>query len=910
MKLQFIIIFAFVAVVNNFQAQVFEPNGEQFEINGSYYFPRAFAVDAYGNTYGTVKSDYSVSFEGGQISPAGEIKIFKHDKYGNLIWQTAGGTYCSIKEIQIDGAGNIYVAGYQAAGLITASNCLDYNSSTYNYADFIAKLNPDGTFAWLTEVPGPCSIATTSGGNVGFVTVINPTSGNSPYMLDNIVVTNYYKHIMYGELDSNGDVNWYNITPNPLPNGLWSVYGAAYNNGKLYFYGYYNGTFDFGGYSLTLNNVCSSWTYEYDMYIAEVDWASHAVVNVNQTNNMVVKKIAFDMNNNLIFALQHATVGGSCAQDGSFMGLNFTVSADGHIVKVDPQYNVLASHDLGGVHQPLISPDVFVTDIVSKGSDVFVAFQNRGYFGGQFFVDTSATNTSYPGHMYLMRLDENLNYKYHSVFEADVLSVPRSMQLGQNNGYLSVMANSESPTYTGPFLHSWFINSYISNANIVEGIVFRDFNYNNQYDAGDTPYTGSFVEVTPSAYSVITNANGQFRAYLDSGTYQFSVPVIPMYYNAAQPLTEITFNGNNITSTVEVPIVPTPNINDIEIEFFAEGPIVLVEPTIHHVVVENVGTTIQDVNVSISPLNLPYGVGDIVASSGLTLSGGNYETTIVGMQPGDTAHYTITYYTPISFLLNVGDIGATAAAITTTNTDVTPLNNSQSFSQTVLASYDPNIKIVQEPFNLDYYNLDDLDYIHYTIHFQNEGNYPATNVRISDEIEDDLVLESIRIIHASDSVYATIQNRTIHFHFDSIMLVAKSVDEFESRGYVHFKLKRDSALTLGDSIINRAEIYFDFNPAIITNDAENIVVDDVSVTELINKPSLILYPNPAVDQFTLLNFPKNVHEIIFYDQLGSIVMTVAVAPNENGSVLLPFSGIAPGTYIMKIGTIINKVVIQ
>jgi hypothetical protein len=39
-------------------------------------------------------------------------------------------------------------------------------------------------------------------------------------------------------------------------------------------------------------------------------------------------------------------------------------------------------------------------------------------------------------------------------------------------------------------------------------------------------------------------------------------------------------------------------------------------------------------------------------------------------------------------------------------------------------------------------------------------------------------------------------------------------------------------------------------------------------------------------------------------------MTVAVAPNENGSVLLPFSGISPGTYIMKIGTIINKVVIQ
>lgn len=907
----FLLALVLITLNQHSQAQVFENNEVLINIGGSSFFYGAFNVDAEGNSYGTIQSDYQLTFESGAISGPGEVKIFKHDKFGDTIWQTAAGTGSGIHQMVIDDLGNIYIAGYQQSGLITALNSPDFN----NFTDFIAKLNPDGTFAWMIRMPGRCQISTTSGGNVGFAVVMDPTNSSLP-MLGDVDMSGYYKNVMYGEINSTGNVDWYEISPNQLPvNSLGSISGTAYNNGKFYFYGYYHGTFDFGGIEYTLYNSCSinGYLYSKDMFLTEIDWASHAVVDVHQTNDLQIKKIDFDLNNNMIFALQHDTEGGTCAQDGSFMGASFIrPSDDGYVVKLDPNYNLLSSHDLGGTFVQGVSPQIFMSDLVVKGNDVFVSFQNRQSTFGELLIEPNATNTAPLSHMYIMRLDDSLNYKYHTPFQTYVGNEERVFQMRENNGHFLVMANGFCPTSAGTFNHSWFINSYISNANVVEGIVFRDFNYNEQYDLGDTPFSGAVVEVTPSPYLVVSDNDGTFTAYLDSGTYAFSVPDVPVNYSNVNPLSQITLNGNNISDVIEVPITPTPNISDIEINFYSESQLVVMEETVHHITVENVGTTVQDVYLVVDQLDLPYSLGEVVGTPGLNWiwAGSYFEANISNMQPGDVMNYTITYNTPISFLSNIGDVGVTTATVTTSNIDATPSNNSESFSQTVFAAYDPNIKTVQEPFYLDYFNLDDIDYIHYTIHFQNEGNYFAKNIRVSDEIENDLNLSSVRVINASHPLYASIQGNTIHFHFDSIMLVPKNQDEFDSRGYVHFKIRRDDALSLGDSIVNKAEIYFDYNPAIVTNDAINIVIDNVSVDELMSSPSVVIYPNPANEFFGISQIPSDVEKIVLFDQQGKKFSEFNIDKNNDGKLMMPVSGVPPGCYYLSIGQHSYKLIIN
>ncbi|MDX2361632.1 MAG: T9SS type A sorting domain-containing protein [Crocinitomicaceae bacterium] len=892
-------------------AQVYEHGDGLISDNGtSDSSVQGFAVDQSGNTYGVHNygSGWSISYSPGIVSGSGSAKHFKHDKDGNLIWEFSGGTNAAVRDMQIDELGNIYIQGYQNFGFLTASNC----PNSQNFTNFIAKMNPDGSFAWMTRMPGTVNMTTTAAGKVGFSVMSDPSS--APIYLGNTLITGGTENIVYGELEMNGDVSWYNVTPGNFQGPSGSVRGVAYNNDKLYMYGYYHGTFDFGGIQYTLNNLCNSTTYEFDMFIAEVDCGSQSVTEVIETDQLHIVSMDFDLNNNIIFAFQHNNFGGTCnPTTGGFMGTVFTInnySNEGYIFKTDDQYNVLAVHDLGGPYTGQIE-NTHLTDLEVNGNAVYVAFQSLYSNGYIYEVDPSVPNANHNHHCYIMRLDDSLNYKYHtSIMLGAGGTTPRSILIDSKGDHFSSIAHIVSPFTSSSFPHNWFIGSYKTNANLVEGIVFRDFNYNDQYDSGDIPYAGSVLSINPSPYLIVSQLDGTFSAYLDSGTYEFSVPSIPVNYNAASPLTSVTFNGYNLSDYVEVPIIPTPNVNDIEIEFFSEDQLIVSELSTHVLIVENVGTIVQDVAVEITPLNLPFPIGDVEICWALTDVGGSYHDTLLGMLPGDTVHYQVYYNTPTSMLTNIGDIGTTTASATTVNTDVTPLNNTSTFAQTVLAAYDPNIKVVQEPYYLDYFNLSDVDYIHYTIHFQNEGNYPATNVRVSDEIEDDLVLTSLKIISASDSVYATIMGQTIHFYFDSIMLVPQSVDELGSRGYVHFKILRNSALTLGDMLINSAEIYFDNNPAIITNDAINIVIDNLDVEELGDDRRVVIYPNPASEKFTLLNVPKEVKKITLYDEFGTLVLNYSNVKSANGEVVLQFGNLPTGFYILKIGEITRSVVIQ
>jgi len=74
-------------------------------------------------------------------------------------------------------------------------------------------------------------------------------------------------------------------------------------------------------------------------------------------------------------------------------------------------------------------------------------------------------------------------------------------------------------------------------------------------------------------------------------------------------------------------------------------------------------------------------------------------------------------------------------------------------------------------------------------------------------------------------------------------LVPASQDEEGSKGYVVYSIRENAGLPLGSEIENTAYIYFDFNPAIVTNTTYNI--NSVLATSELTTEAISMYPNPA-----------------------------------------------------------------
>ena len=81
---------------------------------------------------------------------------------------------------------------------------------------------------------------------------------------------------------------------------------------------------------------------------------------------------------------------------------------------------------------------------------------------------------------------------------------------------------------------------------------------------------------------------------------------------------------------------------------------------------------------------------------------------------------------------------------------------------------------------------------------------------------------SFEILGFSDSVKTELkESGELIFTFDNIMLPDSNINEPESHGFIKYSISPKNTLFPGQTIKNTANIYFDFNPAIITNTTFN-----------------------------------------------------------------------------------------
>ncbi|HPB01722.1 MAG TPA: FG-GAP-like repeat-containing protein [Bacteroidales bacterium] len=137
---------------------------------------------------------------------------------------------------------------------------------------------------------------------------------------------------------------------------------------------------------------------------------------------------------------------------------------------------------------------------------------------------------------------------------------------------------------------------------------------------------------------------------------------------------------------------------------------------------------------------------------------------------------------------------------------------------------DPNDKNVRPTGCGENGNIERGVPLRYTIRFENTGTGSAHNILLRDVLDHDFELSTFRILASSHSITSAeiIPDNTLIMHFDGIELPAVQYTP-ANKGFVVFEIQPKANLPEGTRIINQADIYFDQNEVVLTNQTLNTV---------------------------------------------------------------------------------------
>ncbi len=353
----------------------------------------------------------------------------------------------------------------------------------------------------------------------------------------------------------------------------------------------------------------------------------------------------------------------------------------------------------------------------------------------------------------------------------------------------------------------------------ITGLLYWDDNGNKIYDSGELLLDGS-VWTIPEQQNIYSN-NGQFELFLDSGQYILSYDTIPNwvlhtdsteYHLSIQDSSvlggyDFGFHPSDTFDMMAANIVPALAVCDQLVAF--------------NFLWENTGTTFLDGTVTITLDSMIQGVDFGNSTPDVSIHPYQFQWNIQELPPFQGEQKTIYLQIPgITEDFGLGDSIMVSMDIQygseSTITDSTTVD----WVSPILCAYDPNDKLVS-PDRIEAGNpLFPDEPITYTVRFQNTGNYFATDVIIRDTLSEYLDLTAFRLLGSShpNSLSISFENEhIIEFSFIDIMLPDSTMDFEGSQGYVSFSIQPYPGTNPNTIIENTAHIYFDSNPAIVTN---------------------------------------------------------------------------------------------
>jgi hypothetical protein len=449
--------------------------------------------------------------------------------------------------------------------------------------------------------------------------------------------------------------------------------------------------------------------------------------------------------------------------------------------------------------------------------------------------------------------------------------------------------------YLFAFTNNGLYRRPLSDINLgsVSGKVFHDLNGNKLQDAKEPPLanvkiaskkTGAFaMSDTSGLYSLLfdTNSTDTLTASFDNK----SAVINPAFYISTKSDTAKNFA-----------IQFTPNIQDLRIDITALTPPRAGFVNTYILNVKNVGSVITD-----SKVTLQYNGKQIFQQASIAPATNanqvltwNFDT----FKPNESKSIEIQFKTAIDAPIRseITDIVGIEPIVTDNFKD----DNTQSLPQVVVGSYDPNDKKVVINYKKGDYDLYPNSEFVYTIRFQNTGNYPADFVRVVDTLSDILDISTLKFLSASHE-YKTnsSKGRVLVFDFNPINLPDSTANEAKSHGFIKFSIKPKRQIYGNETINNTAYIYFDYNPAIITNTVKTqqliIGIKEQDITE-----NLQISPNPANTQvtFSIDECNNKTIQARIYAMDGRLLRTKSAINNQAN--VMDVSTLGAGVYLLRV----------
>ncbi len=383
------------------------------------------------------------------------------------------------------------------------------------------------------------------------------------------------------------------------------------------------------------------------------------------------------------------------------------------------------------------------------------------------------------------------------------------------------------------------------NCGIVQGRVYFDHDQDCVQDVNEVGVPDRLITFTPGPEYAYTNSNGGYTRRLTNGSYTMAVdgtgadlyPICP-----STTTTDVVVSGGVVNqSFADSSLVAL----DLKAEI-AMGP---ARPGF----VQNVLLRAKNLSGQLS------GAVDLVLTIDPQFSFISSEpapTSVIGNTVSWTGMDPLSGYqrhlvhVHVQVPPDIGLLGqpyAHTASISQPLTESTLANNTAIGGGTVQGSYDPNDKTARtstRQSDTEYFIGQD-DGIDYTIRFQNTGTDTAFTVVVRDTLSEALDIGSFEMgIASHDHTITFLPNRVVEWRFPNILLPDSNVNEPGSHGLIDFRIKPMEPVLPGTVIENTANIYFDFNPPVITEPSVLVAEFSTGVGEQL-EPGITVSPNPV-----------------------------------------------------------------
>lgn len=819
---------------------------------GTIYYTddiRSMVVDNDGNIYTTGGFVDTTDFDPGpgtySLTSNGQADIYIHkkDSSGNLIWvKSMGGTdYDYGLSIYADNNGFIYVAG-------TFNDIVDFdpgagtsNGTSNGSTDiFTLKMDTAGNFIWKKTLGGiytedAAKVTLDASGNIittgSFQLNVDFDPGPGTDTLYAPTVNTFFQ-----KLDNAGNYIWSKNIKGISPN--WPADLTTDPTGYIYTTGIFQGTitdFDPGPDSTQL--ACNGYI---DTYILKLDDNGNFVwvKQIGGLSDDEPTSIKLDNAGNIYTA---GYFEGTMDLDPGTSTFNFVSAGDddAYLQKLSNTGDFIWAKQISGAYsQTIMSIEIDNSGSIYAGGHVGAATDFDGGpgtytlpFGGQYDVFLSKYNSS--GNLVWAKSIAGSAEEYLKVLEIDNYGgiyiageIWGTTDFDPGPGTYNLTSLGFRDIYTAKYS-----GDQCSNLALVIDTL-HEFNCIT-YDA----HAFAHAEGGISPYNYVWNTtpviNDSVAVFTTGGIYTLDVVDQIGCANSSSVLinSPLYFSGFDLNANLVTNSYRPAFVSYVWLDVYNDAC-----DTTSATVTLVIDSLVEIYAINPTP-DLIVGDSIIWNLSALNFATPNFSPTI-SLITDTTAAIGDSIHLHLSVIPIAGDIDST--------------NNFKSYVYPVINGYDPNDKQVYPVGECTEGYIDNDEKLTYTIRFQNTGNADAINIHVIDTLPLNLDLNTVRVIGNSHPLITEIMSGNIlNFKFDNIHLPDSTTNEVLSHGYVIYEVMSDSNLANGSVVENTAYIYFDFNPAVITNTTFNTMVDvipacpNLSGIELPDDDMYLVYPNPT-----------------------------------------------------------------